>query len=271
MLRASALKRVGLFCVMLLWHCVLLGAPETAGWTALLQRHVSVYQDGAASRVDYAGFQRDRAQLATYLDQLSAVSREAYDAWPEDEQLAFLINAYNAFTVELILTRYPDLKSIKDLGTWFKSPWQKEFIPLLGEQLSLDDIEHGMIRAEGVFEDPRIHFAVNCASIGCPALRNEAYTGSALNLQLEEQTRGFLSDHSRNGYQGDALRLSSIFDWYAQDFEGGRLGYTSLGTFLVKYASALRVPDDLVSALQRGELEIEYLSYDWRLNDTGGQ
>ena len=92
-----------------------------------------------------------------------------------------MINAYNAWTVEFILTKYPDLDSIKDLGSFFNSPWDKEFIPLLGKTVSLNDIEHGLIRGSDRYNDPRIHFAVNCASIGCPALREEAYTGDKLN------------------------------------------------------------------------------------------
>ena len=133
-------------------------------------------QDGQASRVDYSAFQKNQKVLQAYLASMSAVSRSEFDSWTKDQQLAFLINAYNAWTIEFVLSAYPDIKSIKDLGSFFSSPWKKEFINLLGETRSLDNIEHTLIRGSGRYNEPRIHFAVNCASIGCPALLNRAYT-----------------------------------------------------------------------------------------------
>lgn len=118
---------------------------------------------------------------------MSRVDQLEFDQWSTRQQLAFLINAYNAWTVELILEKWPDIDSIKDLGGIFSSPWRKEFISLLGEKRSLDNIEHDLIRGSGRYQDPRIHFAVNCASIGCPALRAEAYTGAKINQQLDQQ------------------------------------------------------------------------------------
>nr|MCU0919333.1 DUF547 domain-containing protein [Burkholderiaceae bacterium] len=141
-----------------------------AAWTALLRKHVRLVRGGQATQVAYAGFAADRAVLKTYLDSLSAVAPAAFSDWSKPERQAFLINAYNAFTVELILTKYPDLKSIKDLGSLLSSPWKPKWIPLLGGKVSLDDIEHAMLRKRGDYDDPRVHFAVNCASIGCPAL-----------------------------------------------------------------------------------------------------
>jgi len=145
-------------------------------WNSLLNKHLISMNNGGTTEVDYAAFKHDQIKLQNYLEQLGKISRSEFDAWSKSKQLAFLINAYNAWTIELILTEYPDLKSIKDLGTLFKSPWDKEFIPLLGKTISLNDIEHGLIRGSDRYNEPRIHFAVNCASIGCPALRNEAYT-----------------------------------------------------------------------------------------------
>ncbi|MCB1647686.1 MAG: DUF547 domain-containing protein, partial [Pseudomonadales bacterium] len=150
----------------------------------------------------------------------------------------------------------------------FRSPWKKAFIPLLGQTLSLDNIEHDMIRAEDVYKEPRIHFAVNCASIGCPALRTEAYTGEALEQQLEEQTVAFLSDRSRNRVEAGELKVSAIFTWYQQDFEKGWGGYGSLQSFFVQYASALGLSDQQVRALADDDMEIGYLPYDWQLNDV---
>jgi hypothetical protein len=120
-----------------------------AAWTALLEKHVRWEPGGHASSVDYAGFQQDRPAFKRYLDGLSVVSRQEFDAWSKPQRLAFLINAYNGYTVELILTRYPDVKSIRDLGSLLRSPWKKPFFTLLGQPRSLDDVEHGMIRAKG--------------------------------------------------------------------------------------------------------------------------
>src|SRR4029079_18021630 len=185
-----------------------------AAWNALLKKHVVLIGDGKASQVRYADFARDRAGLKTYLDTLSKVSDAEFRSWSKTQQMAFLINAYNAFTIEKILTRYPDLKSIRDFGTVFGNPWKDKFFTLLGHESYLDQVEHEMLRAKGVYNEPRVHFAVNCASIGCPMLREEAYVADRLDAQLEEQARRFLSDHSRNRYNPDKnqLEVSKIFD-----------------------------------------------------------
>jgi Protein of unknown function, DUF547 len=148
--------------------------------------------------------------------------------------MAFLINAYNAFTVELILTKYPGLASIKDLGSMFSSPWKPKWIPLLGGKVSLDDIERGMLRERGRFDDPRVHFGVNCASIGCPPLREEAFVAERLDAQLDEQALRFMSDRTRNRFDAAArrLELSKIFDWYGDDFNLGHRGIASLPAFM---------------------------------------
>ena len=139
----------------------------------------------------------------------------------------------------MILTKCPDLESIKDLGSFFQSPWGKSFIPLLGGTRSLDDIEHGLIRGSGRYKDPRVHFAANCASIGCPSLRAEAYVGDRLDEQLEDAARSFLRDRSRNRLDEGELKVSSIFKWYRNDFEKGWRGKHSLAQFLAGYADSL--------------------------------
>ncbi|SHE87970.1 Protein of unknown function, DUF547 [Marinomonas polaris DSM 16579] len=237
-------------------------------WDSLLKQHVLPLNGGQASQVDYQGFADDKSQLKSYLASLSEVSSAEFDAWPKDEQLAFLINAYNAWTVALILTKWPDLDSIKDLGGFFSSPWSKSFIPLLGEPRSLDDIEHTMIRGSDRYQDLRIHFAVNCASIGCPALRNEAYTGKRLDTQLDEQTRLFLEDRSRNRIYKGNLELSSIFKWYRKDFEKGWQGYSSLEQFLVDHAADLTLNPEEIQKLKDKDMTISFLDYDWALNKT---
>ncbi len=245
------------------------GLPSHDSWDALLSRHVVSVRDGATTEVDYAGFLSERDALKAYLDTLAAVRAEDFDAWTDADQLAFLINAYNAWTVELILTEYPGLDSIRDLGSLFSSPWKRRIAPLLGEVRTLDDIEHGMIRGSGRYDEPRIHFGVNCASVGCPALATTAYRGATLDRQLEAATRAFLGDRTRNRLDGGRLRVSSIFKWYREDFEAGWRGADSLGEFLALYADTLALPPDAVDGLRNGELGIDFLSYDWSLNDTG--
>lgn len=237
-------------------------------WDALLKQHVLPLNGGQVTQVDYQGFADDKVPLEGYLAELSQVTQVEFDAWSKDEQLAFLINAYNAWTVALILTKWPDVDSIKELGRLFSSPWSQSFIPLLGETRSLDDIEHVMIRGSDRYQDPRIHFAVNCASIGCPALRNQAYTGEQLETQLEQQTQLFLEDRSRNRIEGGKLALSSIFKWYREDFEKGWKGYDSLEQFLVNYAVSLSLSPEDIKQLTEKKMSIRFLDYDWALNKT---
>ena len=238
-------------------------------WQALVEKHVVWIDEGGGSQVDYAGFQEDRGQLKAYLDGLSAVTRKVFDGWSKTDQLAFLINAYNAFTVELILTRYPDLESIRDLRSLFRSPWKKKFFRLLGDERHLDWVEHDMIRAPGVYDDPRIHMAVNCASIGCPALRDEAFVGDRIDDQLEDGVRRFLRDRSRNRYdpRSETLEVSKIFDWYGGDFNQGHQGYDSLEDFFAEYAVLLTDTPEDAEKVRSGSVEIRHLPYDWDLND----
>jgi hypothetical protein len=247
-----------------------LGAPALAAfdqshasWDALLKKHVVWIAGGHASEVDYRGMQSDRQALKSYLTALSGVTPAEYDGWSKPQRLAFLINAYNAYTVELILTRYPDLKSIRDLGSLIQSPWKKRFFTLLGKPRHLDDVEHGMIRAPGAFDDPRIHMAVNCASIGCPALRPEAFVAEKLDAQLEDSVQRFLSDRSRNRADTEALRVSKIFDWYGDDF-AAKSG--SVMNWLARYADQFTADPALQRAVREAKLPLRFLDYDWSLN-----
>jgi hypothetical protein len=228
-------------------------------WRALLASHVTWVQNGAATEVDYAGFSRDERALANYLQELSVVSSEQYEGWSRPRQLAYLINSYNAFTVKLILDHQP-VSSIRQIGGLFTSPWEIRFIPLLGKKLSLDQIEHGMIREPGVFDEPRIHFAVNCASMGCPALRPEPYVADQLGEQLEDSERRFLGDRSRNRYNEEKGRfeVSKLFDWYGEDFTQ-RWG--SLNAYLDQHSRLVGPPPGNAS-----KARIVFLEYDWSLN-----
>ncbi|MCB5162335.1 DUF547 domain-containing protein [Marinomonas algarum] len=241
-------------------------AFDHSAWNALLQQNVYLIDGGKASQVDYQGFADNKASLKRYLDRLAQVSQTEFDSWPKNDQLAFLINTYNAATVALILTEWPNIESIKDLGSLFRSPWSKDVVSLLGEERSLDEVEHELIRGSDRYNDPRIHFAVNCASIGCPALANQAFQGDNLDRLLETQTELFLADRSRNRLNGDTLELSSIFKWYREDFEKGWKGYDSLEAFLSDYANALSLDTATVESLEKDALDIEFLEYDWSLN-----
>jgi len=243
---------------------------QHAAWSALLKQHVVVADGGRTSRVRYAGFARDRTTLQNYLAILSAVDRREFDDWTKPRQLAFLLNAYNANMIALILTRYPDLRSVQDFGRIFDNPFSRKFFALLGRPMSLDTIEHEMIRAAGVFDEPRIHFAVNCASIGCPMLREEAYEGDRLDAQLEEQTTRFLSDRARNRYSATdgTLRVSSIFKWYGEDFRRGARASSSLEEFFARHAMLLGDDAEAQSRIAARRAALRFLDYDWRLNDA---
>ncbi len=238
-------------------------------WTEVLAEHLVLIDQGRASAVSYAALKTDGGRLPSYLAALSGVTAQELAAWDKRDRLAFLINAYNAFTVQLILSRYPKLDSIKDLGNLFRSPWQQRFFTLLGEEQSLDDIEHGLIRKPGAFDDPRIHMAVNCASIGCPMLREEAYVGARLDTQLDDQVRRFLSDRTRNRYSSatKALEVSSIFEWYAEDFSRGYRGIRSVHAYLATHAGLLADRPEDQALIRTEQAPLVYLDYDWGLND----
>ncbi len=243
-----------------LWLALLLMVPVVASlksplaaqtlhqpWTDLLQQHVL---DG---RVDYQGFKADEAALDRYLTLLAATNPEQLG---EDDRLALYINAYNAYTVKLILQNFKNNQppvSIRRIGGLFASPWKIAFAVIGGETFSLDNIEHDIIRVE--FDEPRIHFAVNCASLSCPPLITEAYRGESLDLQLERSTRDFLENTRHNYYRDGSLYVSSIFKWYREDFNDDPVAF-----FL------LHSPSVLPEAASAAEIKVKYLDYDWSLN-----
>jgi len=246
-------------------------------WTALLKKHVVLVSDGKASQLDYAGMARDRAALKDYLQTLSSVSEAEFQGWPKPRRMAFLINAYNAFTTEKILTRYPDIGSIWDFGKIFGNPFKDEFFSLFGRGFTLDAIEHDTLRKPGAYDEPRVHFAVNCASIGCPMLREEAYVATRLDAQLEQQAVRFLSDRSRNRYDPAAVRLevSKIFNWFKEDWQSGYRGFdgttppiNSREATFARYAKLLADAPADRARLVEGKAPIGFLEYDWTLNDV---
>lgn len=239
--------------ILLLWAfpgCVSIGwagdIVDHSLYGQLLEKYV---KDGV---VDYRGFQNDESKLEEYLKILENVRTEDL---PRNEQFAFYVNAYNAWTIKLILSGYPGIKSIKDLGGVFKSPWKKKICRIDGDLITLDDIEHNILRPR--FRDPRVHFAVNCASKGCPPLRSQPYVGSSLDQQLDEMTTAFVNDPERTRLEGRTLYVSKIFDWFSEDFDEDVVGFVS------KFAEG-----DLKEKLegQKGDIKVKYLDYDWSLN-----
>ena len=256
-----------------LWAAVLLILPLTClahfnheKWDRLLKDHVISIKDGQVTQVDYDGFLKNKRILDNYLADLSAVGRADFDSWEKSEQLAFLINTYNAWTIQVVLERYPELESIREIGLFPFSVWRRRVVELFGDRYSLDDVEHEMIRGSGLFEEPRIHFALNCAAVGCPALRPEAYVGSRLYEQLEDNTKLFLTDKSRNYFADEALFVSRIFDWYREDFEKGWLGVDSVCQFLNVYREQLGINLDSNFCFHTDDIILNYLNYDWSLN-----
>ena len=207
----------------------------------------------AEGLVNYKGFQRDEKAFNGYLALLSKNPPTAQ--WSQNEQIAYWINAYNAFTIRLILDHYP-LKSIKDIGSkiqipFVTTPWAHKFIPMGKEKMSLDNIEHGILRKR--FNDPRIHFTLVCASLSCPRLRNEAYVGDRLPEQMDDQGRDFLNNPAKNKVGQAQAQLSKYFDWYKGDWKANG---QSVLYWVNRYADTKMMEDT----------KITYLTYDWNLN-----
>lgn len=204
--------------------------------------------------VDYRGLKSDPGSLEAYLESTAKVNRQDFERWPEEAQLAFLINTYNARTLELIVDHYP-VKSIRDIGSGGKGPWEEPVVKLFGETITLNSLEHGIIRKN--YKEPSIHFALVCAAIGCPSLLDEPYLADKLDNQLEAQTKKFLADTGKNSVdrENKILRISPIFMWYTEDFkaEAG-----SVPGFLKKYYG---------NEPLQGYI-IVYTDYDWSLNDA---
>ncbi|MEO7444805.1 MAG: DUF547 domain-containing protein [Ferruginibacter sp.] len=223
-------------------------APSHDQWTKVLGKYVN-----EAGLVNYKGLLKDKASLDAYLKTLS--DNPPKDSWSKEEQMAFWINAYNAFTIDLILQHYP-VKSIKDIGASIKIPfvstgWDIKFINIGGKKYDLNNIEHGILRKK--FDDPRIHFALVCASMSCPKLRNEAYTAAKINQQLEAAGKDFLNDKSKNDITSSRARISNYFSWYKRDFTDK----SSLPDFINKYSNTK----------MNGNTKISYLDYNWSLNE----
>lgn len=240
------------------------GSPATVDhgtWNRLLQTFVEAGVDGL-NRVQYAKFKgAGHADLKAYIARLEAVDVAALD---RPEQFAFWANLYNAKTIDIVLDHYP-VASIKDisLGGGLVAaikggPWKAKVVTVAGRSLSLDDIEHGILRP--VFKDPRVHYAVNCASVGCPNLLREAFVGAKLEAQLDVGARAYVNSPRGVLLASGRITLSSIYNWFQVDFGGNEQG-------VVKHLLAYAAPD-LKKRLQAHAGGFSY-DYDWRLNDAG--
>ena len=222
-----------------------------AALTAALKKHVK------NGKVDYAALKKNQTSLNTYLDSLATVSKKEFWSWKKNQEIAYLINLYNAATLKLIIDHYP-VDSIKDIGGFINGPWEQNVVRLFGNKVTLDFVEHEMLRK--YYNEPRIHFAVNCASIGCPVLRAEAYQATKLDNQLDEQGREFLRNDAKNrvNTKTNTLHLSPVFDWFAGDFKK-KSG--SVQKFILPY---LHKKDR--AAVKKQQFDIDYTDYSWKLN-----
>ena len=205
-------------------------------YAELLKTYVST-----EGEVDYKGLLMERTHLDTYLEQYKEIYPES--DWSDAQVLAYWINAYNAFTLKLILDHYP-VRSIRAIG----KPWKQPIVLAGPEQMSLDAVEHDILRKR---DEPRIHFAINCASRSCPKLANEPYRADRLEEQLERVTRDFIQSDA-NTLTADSVSLSAIFKWFREDFEA-----TGVLPFINRYSGVMLNPD----------AKIRYKPYDWSLNE----
>ncbi len=217
-------------------------------WDELLHAHVN-----DKGLVDYQGMIADSTKLNKYLDMLS-VNPPDEDIWTKSAQLAYWINAYNAFTVQLIIRNYPE-KSIKDLAggiPFVNTPWDIKFIHIGDKTYDLNNLEHGIIRKQ--FDEERIHFALVCAAMSCPPLRNEAYTADKLDAQLNDQATTFFNDPAKNKISKDKAEISPILKWYGGDFKDKA---PSLRAYVNQYSKV---------QINQG-VDIGFTDYNWELNE----
>lgn len=215
-------------------------AADHSTWNDLLKKHVS-----SAGKVNYKGFRADKTKLEAYLKELEKnvpTSNESANATK-----AFWVNAYNAYTVKLIVDHYP-VRSINDIKVGGATPWVNKWIKIDGTTMSLNDIENNKLRK--AYNDARIHFVINCASFSCPILLNQAYTAENIEGLLTAQTKKFINDDARNQITSKSAKISSIFEWYQSDFG-------DVKAFINKYSKT-----KIGSAVK-----ITYMPYSWDLNE----
>ena len=258
-LRKETINLLAIIFIGSLWYTSSTQAfDHTHGlWTQVLQKYVK------NGRFDYKGLKSDESTFAKYQKQLTSVTLAELSEWSREQKLAYWINAYNAYTIRSIIDHYP-VKSIKKIpGVWKKLKFHAG-----GEKITLDDIEHKKLRAE--LKEPRIHFAINCASIGCPVISDEAYRANDLEAQLEKSVNAMLTNTSqfRLDRKKKRIHLSKVLDWFRDDFTAykrvNNYGKNSgIISFLLRY-----LPESDQSFIKSNKLTIKWLDYDWSLNET---
>jgi len=208
-------------------------------WKSLLQKNVL-----ANGQVNYSGFEKEISKFNTFLRSLS--SAKMTSSWTKNDKISYWINVYNAYTVKLVLNNFP-LTSIKEIDR----PWKTKFFPIDGKLMSLSEVEHEILRD---FGEPRIHFAINCASRSCPRLLQIPYTAENLNRLLDRQTKEFINDEFYNTITEFTVNVSHIFDWYRKDFKAT---HGTVINFINQYSN-------ITIANQKNK---GYKSYDWSLNE----
>lgn len=219
---------------------------DHTAFDTLLKKHV------VKGRVDYANFKKDQDALRGYLKSLETIDSTTCT---RDDLLALFVNAYNAATLELILEHYPGIASIKDIPA--AQRWDDKRWTICGEKVSLTDLEHEILRKR--FDEPRIHFAINCASIGCPPLRSEAFVGEKIDAQLQDQAVAMNRDFGGAHWDGTKLTLSKIYDWFEDDFKRKM----ELKNFVAQFMA----PEAALEVKKRTKVDIVFQDYNWSLND----
>ena len=248
-----------------------------ATYNSLLKRYV------INARVNYEGFINSRAEFETFLRALGSVDENVFESWTEEQRLAFWINAYNAFTIKAIIDHYPIKRSFTLVGIFYapsdsilqiKGVWTKLQFRALGNMVTLEEIEHETLRKK--FNEPRIHMAINCASISCPDLRNEAYTPEKLEEQLADASTNFVNNPDKGVYvneQSGKVKLSKIFKWFGDDFINNYGSKKLFNNYSLKENAVLNFTSDYIESeevkeyLMNNKLKIGYLGYDWHLNE----
>jgi hypothetical protein len=254
-----------LFGVAACIACVVWPTPALAQSIDLSGLDTVLRSFSTADGVDYAKLKADRLGLDQFVVRLGTISSRTFDNWPREEQVAYLINAYNAIVLQQVIDDYPIARSSKPaaLVRPANSVWQIDGFfnelkhRVAGRNLTLDQIEHEWLRPR--YREPRIHFALVCAARSCPPLRREAYRADRLNAQLDEQARAFLNDRARNRFEAQGAQLSEIFKWFAVDFAGER----GLRDYLARYLNS-----ELAARIKSEKYDISYVAYDWTLNDV---
>ena len=244
------------------WQAHDAGASTTidhSGWSALLSRYVSTGADGI-NRVDYGRWSaEDSAALDAYLDRLAGTAISRVN---RAEQYAYWVNLYNALTIRVVLDHYP-VDSIRDIdtspGLFASGPWGQTLVTVEGEALTLDDIEHRILRP--IWRDPRIHYSVNCAALGCPNLLGTAFTAEGLDAMLDAAARAYVNHPRGASVEGGGLVVSSIYEWFKEDFGDSDTGVIA---HLREHA------DPALMAALNGITRISDDDYDWSLNDASG-